>query len=61
MIATFSGEVRDVCDGQLYKEVFDGSFIRGVPHDPNEIHLSLQMNTDGVALFKSSKFSVWPI
>ena len=26
-----------------------------------ELHISLQMNTDGVALFRSSTFSVWPV
>ena len=26
-----------------------------------EVHVSLQINTDGVALFNSSKFSIWPV
>ena len=26
-----------------------------------EIHISFQINTDGVALFSSSKYSIWPV
>lgn len=26
-----------------------------------QFHLSLQVNTDGVAVFRSSKFSIWPV
>lgn len=27
----------------------------------SELHISLQINTDGVALFRSSTFSIWPV
>ena len=27
----------------------------------NKIHLSVQVNTDGVHLFKSSKIETWPV
>ena len=33
----------------------EGGFLR------NRYHLAFQMNTDGVALFKSSTFSIWPV
>ena len=56
--------IKDIFDGQLYKKHFgvDG-FMRGtsVEQKRNQTHLSLQINTDGVAVFKSSKFSIWPV
>lgn len=55
--------IEDVLDGKIYKERFEGLFYRGASEEEkrNEIHLSLQKNTDGVQLFRSSNFSVWPI
>ena len=56
--------IRDVYDGALYKELFDDSgFFRGIKQieKSEEFHLSLQLNSDGVALFNSSKFSLWPV
>jgi hypothetical protein len=55
--------IEDVLDGERYKEVFDGEHFRGstARQKPNQIHISLQLNTDGVAIFKSSKFSIWPV
>ena len=51
-------------DGKLYAERFthDG-FFHGTTEEQkrNEVHISMQMNTDGVAIFKSSKFDIWPI
>ena len=47
-------------DGALYKEVFDGSHFKGCTDRDDEIHVSVQFNTDGVAVFNSSTCSVWP-
>ncbi|KAJ8316716.1 hypothetical protein KUTeg_005735 [Tegillarca granosa] len=47
--------ISDVYDGTLYRKNFDAGFL-------NEVNnVSLLGNTDGVAIFKSSAFSVWPI
>lgn len=48
--------IEDIVDGDNYKCFFgpDG-FLRN-PHN-----ICFQINTDGVALFKSSKFSIWPV
>lgn len=46
--------IRDVYDGKVYKELFK----KGVLKNPN---ISFSMNTDGVAIFKSSKVSMWPV
>ncbi|XP_014672137.1 PREDICTED: uncharacterized protein LOC106812709 [Priapulus caudatus] len=58
-----SDNLSDVLDSKLYKEMFNGIYVRGsnVPPTSNELHISTQMNTDGVALIRSSKLSVWPI
>ncbi|XP_071796299.1 uncharacterized protein [Asterias amurensis] len=53
--------IEDVFDGNLYKEHFDNGFFRGQPHHADEVHISMQLNTDGVSIFESSKFSVWPV
>ncbi|XP_064649598.1 uncharacterized protein LOC135501412 isoform X2 [Lineus longissimus] len=57
------GCITDVLDGRLYKEVFDGHHFRGtsMQNCKEDVHISLQINTDGVSLFRSSTFSVWPI
>ncbi len=54
--------IEDVMDGQLYKERFtpDGFYIDSRQND-DECHLSLQKNTDGVTVFNSSKYQVWPV
>lgn len=58
-----TGHLGDVMDGQLYKENFDatGHFTGTPAGNQHELHLSFQINTDGVALFKSSTFGVWPV
>ncbi|KAL5013170.1 hypothetical protein ScPMuIL_007440 [Solemya velum] len=56
--------IEDVYDGILYKEHFyiDGYFRRhNADKNSPELHLSLQINNDGVAIFRSSKFGVWPV
>lgn len=55
--------IDDVYDGSLYKEHFNknGYFHGSLEDGLHELHLSMQINTDGVNIFKSSKFGVWPI
>lgn len=56
--------IEDIQDGLLYKKHFgsDGYF-KGTSDKKKktEIHISFQINTDGVALFRSSKYNIWPI
>ena len=50
------GNYEDIYDGSLYKNLMKpGSILR----DGN--NLSLMWNVDGVPLFKSSKYSLWPM
>ena len=46
-------EIRDVYDGAKYKE---HSLFLSTPQN-----VSLLINTDGVAIFRSSAVSVWPV
>jgi hypothetical protein len=48
--ANCTGIVGDIVDGQCYKK------LKLKSHD-----ITVTMNTDGVSVFKSSKFSAWPI
>lgn len=51
-----TGHISDVYDGALYKQHFsDGGFLT------ERNNISLLGNTDGVSIFKSSAFSVWPV
>ena len=56
--------IEDIIDGHVYKAHFhsDG-FLHGTPEEnkQQEIHVSLQINTDGVRLFKSSRMEIWPV
>lgn len=48
--------IEDVYDGILYKDQFlHGGFLS------QPFNMSFKLNTDGVAVFKSSKFGVWPL
>ena len=48
--------IEDIIDGKNFTRFFmEGGFLR------NRYHLAFQMNTDGVALFRSSTFSIWPV
>ena len=56
--------IEDIFDGRLYKKHFEGDgFLRGTSayEKKRQVHLSLTINTDGVAVFRSSKFSIWPV
>ena len=50
------GDIEDVYDGKLYKDQFQhGGFLS------QQFNMSFKVNSDGVAVFKSSKFGVWPL
>lgn len=55
--------IEDVFDGKIYKKYFDGCHFTGTPQKDKskELHVSLQLNTDGVSIFRSSSYSVWPL
>ena len=46
----------DVYDGKLYR-----SMAQHLLNNENPANVSLLINTDGVQIFKSSKYSLWPI
>ncbi len=59
-----STTIHDVADGLLYKDIMaEDGFFRGTTSKSKEaeLHITLQLNTDGVAIFKSSHYSVWPL
>lgn len=56
--------IEDIQDGLLYKQHFGSNgYFKGTSDKKKktEIHISFQINTDGVAPFRSSKYSIWPI
>ena len=48
--------IEDICDGELYKR---HAGINGILSSDKNI--SLMWNTDGIPVFKSSKFALWPL
>ena len=59
-----SDAIEDIFDGQLCNKHFgEDAFLRGTSaqEKQTQLHLSLQINTDRVAVFRSSKFSIWPV
>lgn len=48
--------IEDIFDGTLYKEMMEN----GMPLD-NPCNVSYSFNTDGMPIFQSSKFTIWPI
>ena len=48
--------IEDIYDGKIYKEYFESGGI--LSHAEN---ISLLYNTDGIPVFKSSNYSIWPI
>jgi hypothetical protein len=49
-----AGKITDISDGLLYQSILLNNGLL-----PNAI--SLTMNTDGVAVYKSTKHSIWPV
>lgn len=47
--------LEDIYDGSVYKNEMSNGFLS------NKSNISFTWNTDGVPLFKSSKFSIWPL
>jgi hypothetical protein len=47
--------LEDIYDGSIYQDAYNSGFLR----NPNNI--SFLMYFDGVAIFKSSNFSIWPV
>ena len=59
-----SDAIEDIFDGQLYNEHFgEDGFLRGTSaqEKQTQVHLSLEINTDGVVVFRTSKFLIWPV
>ena len=48
--------IEDFPDGILYKE-----FVNSLPHNERDNFVTVTFNSDGVPVFESSKFSMWPI
>ncbi|XP_062593832.1 uncharacterized protein LOC134255326, partial [Saccostrea cucullata] len=49
--------IEDIYDGKMYRKLFES----GGPLSPeNPYNISFSWNTDGIPVFKSSKFSLWP-
>lgn len=50
------GSIEDVFDGALYQSLYKNSGILS-----QKFNISLKVNTDGVAIFKSSSYHLWPV
>ena len=48
--------IEDVYDGHLYQREFAPGGFLSEPYN-----ISVKLNTDGVAIFRSSQFGVWPL
>ena len=56
--------IQDIFDDELYKNHFNPKEYlhwTSAPARGMEIHLYLMVNTDGVSIFCSSNFSLWPV
>ena len=48
------GVIRDIYDGHEYRRHVQSGFL-------SEANVSFTFNTDGVDIYQSSKYSLWPI
>lgn len=55
-VKTAANNIEDVYDGALYRQKFAYGGILAEPYN-----ISVKINTDGVAIFRSSQFGVWPL
>jgi hypothetical protein len=53
-----SENIEDIYDGKIYKSM---SADGGPLSESHPYNISFTLNTDGVPIFKSSKFSIWPV
>ena len=49
--------LKDVTDGALYKSLL----IQADRENSDVNHIMLMLNTDGAPVFKSQKYSIWPL
>ena len=49
------GHIEDIYDGELYQELIQQGFFAG------KHNISFMWNTDGIPVFRSSNFSIWPL
>jgi hypothetical protein len=56
-----TGLIRDIIDGQVFETLINEGKIGINEGKIGNNDLSLLFNTDGIAMFKSSKYSAWPI
>ena len=49
--------IRDIFDAREYRKHVQSGFLS----EQNKANVSLTLNTDGVEIYKSSKYSLWPI
>uniref|UniRef100_A0ABD2XS72 Uncharacterized protein n=1 Tax=Trichogramma kaykai TaxID=54128 RepID=A0ABD2XS72_9HYME len=50
-------------NNQNYEDIYDGSVYKSIPNNftDNPNNITFTWNSDGFPLFKSSKFSIWPV
>ena len=53
---TCPNAIEDIYDGNLYSELFKNNGMLSYPNN-----ISFMLNTDGVPVFKSSNFQLWPL
>ena len=49
------GHIEDIYDRELYQELMQQGFLA------DKHNISFMWNTDGIPVFHSSKFSIWPL
>ena len=52
--------LRDITDGQVYRQ-FKATFLQEQAVQPDQLTLTFCLNTDGVRVFKSNRYDIWPL